>query len=101
MMTIPRQTRLSEKRAATRLWWQRLLRAATLAGLVLCAAYVSIPWWAPTDFIRRTMAADMSRQLGVEVTIKRLSLSWDKGIVIEGSDHPIARRFCRSGHGGG
>ncbi|MFA6134255.1 MAG: hypothetical protein WC869_09610 [Phycisphaerae bacterium] len=92
-MTIPRQTRLSEKRVATRLWWQRLLRAATLAGLVFCAAYVSIPWWAPTDFIRRTMAADMSRQLGVEVTIKRLSLSWDKGIVIEALTIPSPDGF--------
>jgi len=51
---------------------------------MLCAvAYISLPWWAPTDLIRRHIADQMSEQLGLEVSIGEMSMSWDEGVELK------------------
>jgi hypothetical protein len=50
--------------------------------LSLLSAYVTLPWWAPTDLIRRRLCQDLSRQVGAEVQIGELKLSWSDGIEI-------------------
>jgi hypothetical protein len=48
--------------------------------MILAVAYVSLPWWAPTDLIRRHLINQMSSQLGLDVQIGDISMSWDEGI---------------------
>ena len=50
--------------------------------MLLAVAYVSLPWWAPTDLIRRHLTEQMSSQLGLDVNIGEISLSWDQGIAL-------------------
>ena len=64
-------------------WWQRVFRAVVLVVLAGGGAYATLPWWAPTGYLRRRIAADLSRQMGVPVTIHRLRLSWASGVEIE------------------
>ncbi len=61
---------------------QRVIRAAAWVGLTLLAAYVCLPLWAPTGLIRDYLADDLSRQLGVDVRIDTVSLSWSGGVEI-------------------
>ncbi|MFB3893328.1 MAG: AsmA family protein [Phycisphaerae bacterium] len=65
-----------------RRWWQRALRAAVLVALIVAVVYITFPWWAPVGLIRDIVAGDLARQLGVDVSIKSLSLSWADGIRI-------------------
>jgi len=55
---------------------------AAVAGLVLVGAYVTFPWWVPTDYLRGAIAADLSRKMGVAVTIDRMEVSWSRGVLI-------------------
>ena len=53
-----------------------------LLVLAAAAAYVTLPWWAPTSYIRRKLAGMMSEQMGVDVRIASMSLSWSGGVEI-------------------
>ena len=66
-----------------RRWWQLLLRGLVLMLLILGAAYVTLPWWAPTGFIRDRIARQLAEQMGVEVTIGELSMSWVGGVELK------------------
>ena len=48
--------------------------------MLLALAYVSLPWWAPTDLIRRRLAEQMSGQLGLDVRIGELTMTWGGGV---------------------
>ncbi|HUT61126.1 MAG TPA: hypothetical protein VNA25_25035 [Phycisphaerae bacterium] len=65
-----------------RRWWQVLIRVAVLAGLVLLGAYVTLPWWVPTGWLRSRIERQMSEQMGVATHIEHLSLSWSGGVEI-------------------
>jgi hypothetical protein len=49
-------------------------------GMFFAAAYITLPWWAPTGLIRQHLADEMSRQLGLDVRIGKISLSWGEGL---------------------
>ena len=63
-----------------RRWWQRLCRILVAMGMFLAAAYIALPWWAPTGLIRRRLIDQMSSQLGLDVRIGEISLSWGQGL---------------------
>lgn len=65
-----------------RRWWQVLIRAAVLPGLVLLGFYVTLPWWMPTRWLRGYLERQMSDQMGVSVHIDGLSVSWSNGVEI-------------------
>ncbi|MGC9453459.1 MAG: hypothetical protein ACP5HU_01210 [Phycisphaerae bacterium] len=65
-----------------RRWWQLLVRAAIVVSLLVAALYVTLPWWMPKGMVRRYVADEMSRQMGVEVTIGEVSASWSEGLVL-------------------
>ncbi|RPI62423.1 MAG: hypothetical protein EHM48_04100, partial [Planctomycetaceae bacterium] len=83
----------SKKFRAKRRWWQRLGRVAVATTILLVGAYVTFPWWAPRQAIRDYIAADMSRQLGVDVRIKSLDLSWGGGITLKNLTIASGRQF--------
>jgi hypothetical protein len=57
-----------------------------LAAVVLLAwaAYVALPWWAPTEWIARRIEHDLSEQLGVPVRIASLGITWERGVEVHG-----------------
>jgi len=57
-----------------------VIRVAALAAVLIVAAYVTLPLWAPTGLIKAHLAEKMSRQMGVDVRIAEMSLSWTHGI---------------------
>jgi len=63
-------------------WWQKLIRAGVVVAVVLLGSYVTLPWWVPTSLVRHYLAKRMSEQMGVEVSIRELSLSWGEGVQI-------------------
>ncbi len=65
-----------------RRWWQRLIRIAALVAILLIGLYVTMPFWMPTNLLKRHLAKRMSRQMGVEVRIEGMSLSWSRGVEI-------------------
>ncbi len=71
-----------ESKKPKRRWWQRLYRAASLAAVLLLAAYVTLPWWLPANLVRDWLARELSRQAGVPVTIGRMAVSWRDGVEI-------------------
>jgi len=62
--------------------WQHLCRALVAGVLLLGGAYVTLPWWLPTDAVRERLAADLALQTGCDVTIGAVRVSWDEGIDI-------------------
>ncbi|MCL2701760.1 MAG: AsmA family protein [Phycisphaerae bacterium] len=73
---------VSASRPPKRRLWQHGVRAAVLGLLVAGVAYVTLPWWLPTDALRGRLVDDMSRQTGCDVTIGSLSVSWGGGVDI-------------------
>ncbi len=67
---------------ARRRWWQLLCRGLAAAALLAGALYVTLPWWLPTGIVGRYLAEDMSRQMGVDVHIGEVSVSWSDGLLI-------------------
>lgn len=63
-------------------WWQIACRVAVLLLLAVLGAYAALPWWAPTGYLRRRLAEELARQMGVGVRIETLSLSWSEGVEI-------------------
>jgi len=65
-------------------WWQRLSRVAAVAAAVVIIAYAALPWWMPMGLLKQWVAYDMTRHMGVEVTIDHMSIGWGKGVQITG-----------------
>lgn len=61
-------------------WWQIVCRVAVAAALGILGVYAALPWWAPTDYLRRHIAGELSRQMGVAVRIEEMHLSWSRGV---------------------
>ena len=76
MATTKRQLKLR--------WWQWIVRAVVVGFFALAGAYATFPWWAPTGYLSRRIAADLSRQMGAPVRIDGMSLSWFRGVEIRG-----------------
>ncbi|KKK94449.1 hypothetical protein LCGC14_2682730 [marine sediment metagenome] len=77
-----------------RRWWQILLRIAVAVLLLLLVGYISLPWWAPKDLIRRHIAESLTRQMGVAVEVGPLSISWSGGVEIDGLSIASPRGFA-------
>ena len=73
----------SPRRKRRRRWWQILARWAVLLLVVLTGAYVSLPWWLPTAWLRDQIADALAADLGAEVRIGRLSVSWSDGVQLQ------------------
>ena len=48
--------------------------------VALAGAYITVPWWVPTGWLRGYLVGEMSSQMGVGVRIGGISLSWTEGI---------------------
>lgn len=66
-----------------RRWWQVALRFVIVTAMVLVAAYITFPWWAPRGMLRDWLARDLERQLGVPVSVGGLNISWADGVEIK------------------
>ncbi len=65
---------------------QRPRRWAPFAGflvVVLAVLYVALPWWLPTDWIRRQVEAQLAADLNRPVHLGAVRASWRHGIVLE------------------
>lgn len=62
--------------------WQRALRAAVAAALLLALAYATMPWWLPTQWVARRLEAQLAAQWGIPVRIGNLRLSWSRGVEV-------------------
>jgi hypothetical protein len=51
-----------------------------MTAVLAAVAYASLPYWAPTGAIGRRLAAEMSRQMGTDVRIGQVAMSWSRGI---------------------
>ncbi len=71
-------------RAPLRRWWQRVIRLALLLIVGLMTAYITLPVWAPAGLIKQRLARQMSDQMGLDVQIDHLSLSWSHGVELYG-----------------
>lgn len=60
-----------------------LLRLAGAVGVLLLGLYATLPWWLPTDMLRRALEADFSRSTGAKVEIGRLAVSWSNGVEVQ------------------
>lgn len=65
-----------------RLWRRALLRSVVLAALVLVAAYATLPWWAPKDYLRRRLTEQLAAMLRLPVHVGSVSLDWVEGVRI-------------------
>ena len=64
-------------------WRQRICRMLVVLGMLVALAYITLPWWAPKDMIRRYLVEQMSGQLGLDVEIDEMSMSWDEGVELK------------------
>ena len=55
-----------------------------MCALLVALSWVSLPWWLPTNVIRRELAASLARQMGVEVNVSALAFSWAGGVELDG-----------------
>ncbi len=55
-----------------------------MLAALLAVAYVLLPFWLPTSLLKRWVADDMARQMGVAVTIDDMSIGWRDGVQILG-----------------
>lgn len=69
-------------RRPPRRWWQHGFRILAAGGCLLIVAYAALPLWFPEDHLARWLQRDLSKQVGAAVTVRDLSLSWQRGIVI-------------------
>jgi hypothetical protein len=53
-------------------------------AVALTAAYALLPWYVPTDWLARRIAANLEAQFGRPVRVQGVSLSWTQGVCIEG-----------------
>ncbi len=73
-----------KRRLPRRKWWQILLRISVVGLLVAIFAWATLPWWLPKEFIRQKIANDLAGQMGLEVKVGSLSISWGNGVEISG-----------------
>jgi ribosomal protein S9 len=59
-----------------------LRRCLLVIVLVGVAAYATLPWWAPKEYLRRRLAERLAHQLNLTVRIGSLSLDWADGVDI-------------------
>ena len=64
--------------------WRVLLRAGALAAAVLAVLYATLPWWVPKGLVVEQLAAKLSSQLGVKVTVEGMEMSWPEGVSLKG-----------------
>ena len=66
---------------------RRLIRRLALAGAAVVAllllVYVTLPYWLPTDTLRRHVQKDLSRQCGAVVTLDELTIGWRQGLMVK------------------
>ena len=67
-----------------RSWWQFAARAMALAAVLAGAAYVTLPFWLPTDYLKDQIAKQLAAQTQLEVTIDELTVSWASGLELSG-----------------
>ena len=67
-----------------RRWWQVACRWAVFVALLAAGAYVTLPWWAPRQYLRRQLGAALSKQFGAAVEVGPLTLDWARGVEIAG-----------------
>jgi hypothetical protein len=53
---------------------------AAIFAIGLISAYVSLPWWMPTNWAADIFVARLSKQLGRTVKIGRVEVSWKEGV---------------------
>ena len=63
---------------------QRVIRCLGVMGILLVLAYATIPLWLPIEAARNYYAGEMSRQMGVPVSIDRMVCTWEGGVEIYG-----------------
>ncbi|MHC4716879.1 MAG: hypothetical protein ACYS5V_07915, partial [Planctomycetota bacterium] len=63
-----------------RRWWQHVVRAAVALAAALALAYALLPWWAPTGWLSRRIARELSARARCPVTIGSMDLSWEHGL---------------------
>ena len=59
-----------------------LARIPVCTVCVVLVGYFLLPWWLPTESIRTSLVERMERELGRDVSIGELKLSWNEGIEI-------------------
>jgi hypothetical protein len=72
------------QRWRSRRWWQHALRLTLITLLLVLAAYVTLPWWLPTELLRARIEQDLQRQFQAPVHLQEASLSWEQGVVLRG-----------------
>ncbi|MBN1553832.1 MAG: hypothetical protein JXA11_03750 [Phycisphaerae bacterium] len=83
-METPTRAALPNPRRLKRRWWQVLLRGGLAVVLMLCALYVVLPWILPTETLRQYLRASLAEQLGGDVSVGAMHISWGEGVVIDG-----------------
>ncbi len=79
----------ASSRRPRRRWWQHVLRASAAVLLIAASGYATLPYWLPADALARWVTDDLSRQTGLHVTCDAASVSWARGIELEGlTIHP-------------
>jgi hypothetical protein len=56
--------------------WHRVARVGVLVAAGAALAYVTLPWWAPVDTLRRYMVQRLSARIGAQVQVGGLNLTW-------------------------
>lgn len=71
-------------------WPVRWLRRTILLAVFLIAAYVTLPWWIPTDWLSGKIINQLQADLGRRVYLRSVEVSWSDGVVLH--DLSIERR---------
>ncbi|MDD4890517.1 MAG: hypothetical protein PHU85_11370 [Phycisphaerae bacterium] len=62
--------------------WRLVRRGVILPAVVLLIAYLAIPWWLPTNWLRGQIIAQLQHDLARPVSIKGIEVSWRDGVVL-------------------
>ncbi|MCG3178892.1 MAG: hypothetical protein BIFFINMI_01222 [Phycisphaerae bacterium] len=67
----------------------RCFRGTLALAMLLAAAYVTLPWWLPTDWLHGRIVSQLQHDLNRKVYLRSVRVSWSEGVVLE--DLRIAR----------